>query len=257
LSWRSVRHLETRLASHLSAAAIVAGLALVVELIVRAGLVATFLLPPPSAVLARLPMLIEQEQLIRRFAMTAGEVLAGAAVATVTGVLTGWFLHRWQILRRAFMSWVVGLAAAPLILLYPLFLIFFGRGLATIVAMSAISAVTPIILKTWEGLDRTRGVLIDVGRSFNLTPIQLFWLVRVPYAIPAILGGIRLGLAYALVGVISVEYLTNFGGLGELIADLADRYEMAGMYCTILFVMLVSASFLAAIEGFEKWLARR
>jgi NitT/TauT family transport system permease protein len=138
-----------------------------------------------------------------------------------------------------------------------LFLIFFGRGLATIVVMSSISAVIPIILKTCEGLDGTRRVQIDVGRSFDLTSAQLFWRIRVPAAYPPILSGIRLGLAYALVGVISVEYLTNFGGLGELITDLADRYEMAAMYGAILFVMAVSAGLLALVEGIEKWLTRR
>jgi ABC-type nitrate/sulfonate/bicarbonate transport system permease component len=245
------------LASHLGAAAIVATAAVVVELIVRSGLVDSFLVPPPSAVLASVPMLITEEQLFHRLAMTAIEVLAGAATATVAGLLAGWLLHRWPPLRQAFIGWVVGFAAAPLILLYPLFLIFFGRGLATIVAMSAVAAVTPIILKTVEGFDGTARVLLDVGRSFGLTPRQLFWLVRVPAALPSILGGVRLGLVYALIGVVSVEYLTNFGGLGELITDLADRYEMAAMYGAILFVMLVSAGLLALAEGLEGWLGSR
>ena len=245
------------LASHLVAASIVAAAALVVELVVRSGLINSFLLPPPSAVLASLPMLFAEERLVPRLAMTAMEVLAGAATATVAGLLVGWLLHRWPSLRQAFIGWVVGFAAAPLILLYPLFLIFFGRGLATIIAMSAVAAVTPIILKTVEGLDGTARVLLDTGRSFDLTARQLLWLVRVPAAVPSILSGIRLGLVYALTGVVSVEYLTNFGGLGELITDLADRYEMAAMYGAILFVMLVSAGLLTLAEGLEGWLRPR
>ena len=66
-----------------------------------------------------------------------------------------------------------------------------------------------------------------------------------------------LGLVYALIGVVSVEYLTSFGGLGELITDLADRYEMAAMYGAILFVMLVSAGLLMLAEGLEGWLRPR
>ena len=246
-----------RRASHLWAAAIVAAGGIAVEVGVRSGLVASFLLPPPSAVLASLPMLVGQEGLLHRLAMTAGEALAGAGAAAVAGLAVGWLLHCWPLLRAAFMGWVVGLAAAPLILLYPLFLIFFGRGLATIVAMSGVAAVTPIVLKTVEGLDGTRRVLIDVGRSLALTRRQLFWLVRLPAAIPTILSGVRLGLAYALIGAVSVEYLTNFGGLGELITDLADRYEIAAMYGAVLFVMLVSAGLLALAEGVEGWLRPR
>jgi NitT/TauT family transport system permease protein len=245
------------LASHLAAGAIVAGIALCFEVAARTGLTATFLLPPPSAVLASIPMLFAQEQLAPRLGATLGEVLAGAVLATIVGVFAGWVLHRWHPLRQAFLGWVIGLSAAPLILLYPLLLIFFGRGLAVIVVMSAISAAVPIILKTCEGLDGTRRVQIDVGRSFGLSPTRLFWQIRLPAALPAILGGIRLGVAYALTGVISTEYLTNYGGLGELITDLADRYEMAAMYAAILFVMAVSAGLLALVEGLEKWLTRR
>jgi NitT/TauT family transport system permease protein len=245
------------LSSHLQAAAVVAGVALLLELVIRAGLVSSFLLPPPSAVLASLPMLVAGEGLLPRLAATAGELVAGAGVAILAGLVLGWLLHRSRLLQRAFLGWIAGLAATPLILLYPLFLIFFGRGLGTIVAMSATAAVTPIILKTCEGLDGARPVLIDVGRSFDLTSAQLFWRVRMPAALPAILGGVRLGLAYALIGVVSVEYLTNYGGLGELITDLADRYEMAAMYGAILFIMLVSAGFLALLEGVERWLRPR
>ncbi len=246
-----------RQASHLAAGAIVAGIALCCEVAVRTGLIATYLLPPPSDVLASIPLLFAEEGLARRLGTTVAEVFAGAALATIAGVFAGWVLHRWHSLRQAFLGWVVGLGAAPLILLYPLLLIFFGRGLAVIVVMSAISAVIPIVLKTCEGLNGTRRVQIDVGRSFGLSPARLFWQIRFPAALPAILGGIRLGVAYALTGVISTEYLTNYGGLGELITDLADRYELAAMYGAILFVMAVSAGLLALIEGIETWLTRR
>jgi len=246
-----------RLASHLAAGAIVAGIAVCFEAAARTGLIATYLLPPPSSVLASIPLLFAHEQLAQRLGATIAEVLAGAALGTMAGIFAGWVLHSWYPLRQAFLGWVIGLGAAPLILLYPLLLIFFGRGLAVIVVMSAISAVMPIILKTCEGLDGTSRVQIDVGRSFRLSPTRLFWQIRVPAAFPAILGGIRLGVAYALTGVISTEYLTNYGGLGELITDLADRYEMAAMYGAILFVMVVSAGLLALVEGIETWLTRR
>ncbi|MEX0853595.1 MAG: ABC transporter permease subunit [Bauldia sp.] len=211
-------------------------------------------MPAPSAVLASVPMLVGEERLLQRFGATVGETFAGAAVAAVLGVSIGWLLHRFRLIRLAFMSWVVGMAAAPLILLYPLFLIFFGRGLGAIIAMSATAAITPIILKTCEGLDGVSRVLIDVGRSFDLTGARLFWRICLPAALPTIASGIRLGLAYALVGVVSVEYLTNYGGLGELITDLSDRYEMAAMYGAILFVMLVSSGFLAMAEATERWM---
>ena len=72
-------------------------------------------------------------------------------------------------LRLAFETWVGALAAAPIVLMYPLFLVIFGRSATTIVMIGFAAGLAPVILKTVEGLAGTRRVLIDVGRSFKLT----------------------------------------------------------------------------------------
>jgi ABC-type nitrate/sulfonate/bicarbonate transport system permease component len=107
-----------------------------------------------------------------------------------------------------------------------------------------------------EGLSGTRRVLIDVGRSFNLNSSQQFWKILLPSAIPTIFVGIRLGLMFALINVVGVEFLINFGGLGQFINELAERYEIAAMYATIFFVILVSVGFFLLTERVEQWLTR-
>ena len=67
-------------------------------------------------------------------------------------------------------TWVGALAAAPIVLMYPLFLVIFGRSATTIVMIGFAAGLAPVILKTLEGLAGTRQVLINVGRSFKLTP---------------------------------------------------------------------------------------
>jgi NitT/TauT family transport system permease protein len=243
-----------RWAPELAGAGFVAAFVLLLQVLIGAGAINRFLVPPPSSVAASFGMLIAQEGLLRRFAATFGETFAASFLATLVGVLAGWALHRWRIARRAYLSWVVGIAAAPLILVYPLFLVVFGRSMAAIIAMSFVSALTPIVLKTCEGLGATRPVLLDVGRSFNLSPLQQFWMIQLPAATPTIFSGVRLGLIYALLSVVALEYLIDFGGLGQLVADLADRYEMPAMYGAILFVAMVSACFFIALEKLEEWL---
>ena len=218
------------------------------------GLVNRFLVPPPSAILASFPLLFTEEHLLSRFASTATEACAAAFLAVLLGSLLGWSFYRSRNMRLAFRSWVVGLNASPSILLYPLFMVIFGRGAATIIALGVISALPPIVLKTSEGLLSTRRVLIDVGRSFNLTPFQQFRLVQFPAAVPTIFSGVRIGLIYAVITVVGIEYLINYGGLGELVPDLADRFEIPAMYAAIIFVILVSAGFQYVVEKVERWL---
>jgi NitT/TauT family transport system permease protein len=97
-------------------------------------------------------------------------------------------------------------------------------------------------------------VLVNVGRSFNLTPTQQFWKILFPAALPTIFVGVRLGLIFALINVVGTEFLINYGGLGALITDLAERYDLAGTYAAICFVILVSVLAFLALEKIERWL---
>jgi ABC-type nitrate/sulfonate/bicarbonate transport system permease component len=122
--------------------------------------------------------------------------------------------------------------------------------------MGFVAGLPAVILKTIEGLAGTRRVLLNVGRSFKLTPAQMFFKIQFPSALPTIFTGFKLGLIFALINVVGVEFLINFGGLGQLINDLAERYDLPGTYAAICFVILVSVIFFIVIERIEKWLTR-
>ena len=112
----------------------------------------------------------------------------------------------------------------------------------------------PTKLAALEGLAATRRVLINVGRSFNLTSSQQFWKILFPAALPTIFVGLRLGLIFSLINIVGVEFLINFGGLGQLINELAERYDLPGTYAAICFVILVSVCVFILMERLERWL---
>jgi NitT/TauT family transport system permease protein len=225
-----------------------------VEAVIRIGLLSRFIVPPPSEILGSFYRIIVEEHVVTRFLFTAAECLAAGVMLTVFGVIGGVAMQRFNLLRRACETWVAALAAAPVVLAYPLFMVIFGRNAVTIVMMGFVAALPPVILKTIEGIAGTRRVLINVGKSFNLTPAQQFWKIQFPAALPVIFTGLRLGLIFALINVVGVEFLINYGGLGQLIEDLAERYDLAGTYAAICFVILVSVLFFMALEKIERWL---
>jgi NitT/TauT family transport system permease protein len=224
------------------------------EACIDAGWGNKLITPAPSAIADGFETLISDEGLLGSCLQTLGETTAAAVLASLLGITIGLWLHRSRWAGRAYFTWFASVAAAPVVLLYPLFLVIFGRNAATIVAMSTCTGVTSIILKTKEGLDGTRAVLIAVGRSFGLTRSQLFWKIMLPAAVPTIATGVRLGVIYCLISVVGVEYLINFGGLGEMINDLAERWEIPMMFGAILFVMLTSVVFFWVTQKVEKWL---
>lgn len=234
----------------------VLGVIALVEVLIRAGAINRFIVPLPSQILAAIPRIVVEEDVLHRFWQTTQEVLWAAALLALVGVGLGVLLYRYRLLRRACETWVAALAAAPIVLMYPLFLVIFGRTATTIVAIGFAAGLSAVILKTVEGLAGTRRVLIDVGRSFRLTPAQQFRMILLPAALPSIFVGLRLGLIFAMINIVGVEFLINFGGLGQLINDLAERYDLPGTYAAICFVVLVSVVFFDVTGRLERW-ARR
>jgi len=226
----------------------------IMEVVIRSGLVSRFIVPPPSEIAQSFERVILEEHIGQRFLLTIGECLTAGVMISVFGIAGGVLLYRFKLLQQAVETWVAALAAAPVVLAYPLFMVIFGRSAWTIIMIGFVAALPPVILKTLEGLSGTRKVLINVGRSFNLTPTQQFWKILFPAALPTIFVGIRLGLIFALINVVGVEFLINYGGLGQLIEDLAERYDLPGTYAAICFVILVSVVFFMAVEKIERWL---
>lgn len=230
--------------------------ALAFEVLIRAGIVNRFIVPMPSQIAASFERIITEEHLFERFVLTFKECLAAAILLAVFGITIGALLYRYDLLRRATETWVAAAASAPTVLMYPLFLVIFGRSSLTIIIMGFVAGLPAVILKTIEGLSGTRRVLLNVGRSFNLSPLQMFTKILFPSALPTIFTGFKLGLIFALINVVGVEFLINFGGLGQLINDLAERYDLPGTYAAICFVIMVSVVFFVTIERIERWLTR-
>ena len=224
------------------------------ELLIRFGAINRFIVPMPSQIAGAFERVILEEDIPHRFLVTAREAFWATMLLALVGVSIGVLLHRVKLLRDATETWVAAMASAPTVLMYPLFLVIFGRSERTIIMMGFVAGLPAVILKTIEGLSGTRRVLIDVGRSFKLSQTQLFWKIYFPAALPTIFVGLRLGMIFALINIVGVEFLINFGGLGQLINDLAERYDLPGTYAAICFVVLVSVIFFFLTDRIERWL---
>jgi ABC-type nitrate/sulfonate/bicarbonate transport system permease component len=230
------------------------GLTVAVEIMLIGGIINRFIVPLPSEIVASFPRIVAEEDILGRFLTTCQECLYAMLLLSVIGILTGALLYRFNTLRAATETWIAAMASAPIVLMYPLFLVVFGRTTTTIVVMGLIAGLPPVILKTIEGLAGTRNVLVNVGRSLGLTPWQMFMKVLFPASLPSIFVGLRLGLIFCLINIVGVEFLINFGGLGQVINDLAERYDLPGMYAAISFVILISVLFFIATERIERLL---
>jgi len=253
VSWTTPR----RAWAYLPMLAGLAGLAVaaaLLELVIGLGWISPLVVAPPSAVATSFGMLFADERLHVMFLITLGQAFAAILLAVAIGLPVGYLLYRHVQFGRAYESWLGALFAAPMVLLYPLFLVIFGRSMMTLIIMGALTGMIPIIIKMREGLLQVPKTLINVGLSFNLSSRDMLLKILFPAAAPAAFTGIRLGLIYALVNIIGIEFLIDYGGLGRLASDMYFRYEIPAMYGVIVFIVLISTLFIWALGRVEHWL---
>lgn len=246
-----------RFAPTLAGLGVVLALALALQAAIAAGWISAFTVPPPTQILAAFGELATQDSLGTAFLLTFGATFAAAALSAVVGIPLGYLLYRQPLLGRAYESWIGALFSAPVVLLYPMFLVVFGRSVTVGIAMGFVVGIIPIILKTREGFISVPPVLIAVAKSFGADDREVLRKVLLPAARPAIFTGLRLCLIYAMINVVAIEFLANLGGLGYLVGDMYDQYDIPAMYAANVCVVLTSALFYVLTGRIERWLVAR
>ncbi len=226
----------------------------VLELAVDLGWVLEFVVPRPSDTFNAFPKVQEDMDLIGNFFTTLSMTAAATLLALLIGIPFGYFLYRSTVYGLAYEGWLAAAFAAPTVLLYPLFLVLFGRSHMTLIAMGFIPGAIPVIIQTRQGLLGVSRTLLNVGHSFNISQRDLFWKIQLPSAVPTIFTGIRIGVMYTLVNIVAIEYLIDFGGLGRIVSEMYFRFDTPGTYASIVAVVLVSVFFYWSFGRIEKWL---
>lgn len=229
-------------------------LAVALEAVVRFELLPKLVVAAPLDSLLAIGRLVAEEGLLRALGATLLTALGAVGAAVAVGLPAGYWLYKHPRFGLAYRNWLGALFAAPLVLVYPVVLVLFGRTYMSTGFMGFVVGLVAIVLYTREGLAAVSPTLVRVGRAFNLTPRQEFWKVLLPAGTPMIFTGIRLGTIYALVNIIGVEYLINFGGLGFVVSERYDNFDIPGMYAAILFVILVSGFMLWSLKRLQLWL---
>ena len=214
------------------------------------------ILPPVSAVAVALGALLQTGTVWADVAVTLFELVVAFALAAATGLLAGFLISRSQLAVRVFDPLIAGLYAVPTILLFPLYLLFFGIGSPSKIALGATLAFFPIALSTIAGFTQVSRIHLAAARSMGASPFQLFTYVLVPDAFPVVIAGLRMGLVLGFLAILGGETITSNGGLGHEIVTMAESLEPAKMFAYIVVAVAV-ASALNVLTSYAEMRGRR
>ena len=219
----------------------------VIEVIVRLNLVDRIFLTSPSLIAVAAWDELFSGELPSLFLLTAYEVAIAFIVASIVGLCAGYALWRYPLLGRAYDELLGALFASPLILLYPIFLVIFGRGINAIIAMGSLYGMIPVVLNTHQGLRDVDQVYLKVGKGMRLSERQILRHILFPAAWPMIIGGLKLGLTYILISVIALEFLVDIGGVGTLASKGYFWFNTELLYLGVVGAILLSMVFVTLL----------
>ncbi|MGE5146800.1 MAG: ABC transporter permease [Candidatus Eiseniibacteriota bacterium] len=225
------------------------------EALARSHLLYAGVVPPLAAIAAALVDLLGQADFYRNFAVTAGEVGAGIAIAAVTGVAAGILFGARRFLGQAVEPYVLALATTPKIIFLPIVMLMFGVGVQSKTALGVLSGFFPVVLSTMAGMVEIRRVHIQVGRSFNCTAWQMVRLIYLPSLVGPILTGLRLGLGVTLIGVLLAEIKISKAGLGFLANDLYSHFQVPALYALLVVIFVAAVLINEAMTRISRRLA--
>jgi NitT/TauT family transport system permease protein len=231
---------------------VAAGVLALWKLVVVLGGYQPFVLPAPEVVAARLVRAWADGTIEPHVATTLREILLGFAIGAGLAVVTGYLLARSRIVERLLSPYLVAAQATPILALAPLITLWFGSGLLSKVIICALIVFFPVAVATMVGVRSVDHQLLEMGRAFRATRLQVLTRLEIPGALPSIFGGIRVGATLAVIGAIIGEWAGGESGLGVLI-NLArgSLFDTPLLFATLVTIAAVGVSLYLAITFLE------
>ncbi|MGA9006705.1 MAG: ABC transporter permease [Xanthobacteraceae bacterium] len=229
---------------------VVGGLALW-EIISRYIVANALFLAGPSQIAVAIYHLAMTGELWHHIGVSAAEFALGYVIASLLGIALGVAMASSGTMKQALQPWVSGLYATPTIALAPLFILWFGIGIWSKVIVVISLVLFPVAINTEAGLRTTSERLIEMLRSFGATKRQIFLKVSLPSAVPFILAGLKLGIGRGLIGVVVAELFGSRAGLGRLISQSADAFNMPELFAGVVILAIAGIVMTAGFSRLE------
>ncbi len=175
--------------------------------------------------------------------ITLKEAISGYLLAIVTGIALAALMSQSRLLERSIYPYAVLLQTVPVVAVAPLIVLWFGYNELSVVIISFIMALFPIINNTLLGLRSTSRTLVELFELHNKSRVTAFWKLRLPSALPSIFAGLRISAGLSVIGAIVGEFIIGSGnaqgGLGVQIVFAQGR-----MYTALLFAEVIAATLL-------------
>jgi len=219
-------------------------------------LIDKFYVSEPSAVWDALERWVDQGILFDSIWATFEAMIRGFLIGAFLGIVIGFALGTSRLLGDVFSPWLSALNAIPRLALVPLFILWFGFGMNSKVALVTVIVFFLVFYATFEGVRDVEQKLIDVLKVMDASRMDLHLKVRLPSAAAWIIQGLRVSVPYALVAAVTAEIVGSNEGIGYLIQRSSGQFFTAGVFAGIVVLVVISVVLNGLVSLLERHLLR-
>lgn len=210
----------------------------------RVGVIDPFYFSMPSSIVVRIWEWFAAGDIYTHLAITLAETILSFGIGTLIGISLGLWLGLSKLAAEVLDPFIKIVNAIPRILLAPIFVMWFGLGLTSKVALGATMVLFITFFNTYQGVREVNPVILANARLLKASRISLLRHVYVPSATSWILSSLRASVGMAVMGAIVAEYLGSSAGLGHLIAQAEGVFDATGVFSGI----VVLSAFVIALD---------
>lgn len=215
-----------------------------------------FWVSSPAAIGATLYDWTRTGVLQRHLLVTFKETITGFFFGATAGVLLALVVGSSDIVRRTVDPFVTAVYGVPKVALAPLFIMWFGIGLAPKIVLAAVSVYFLVFFSTLSGIGQVDQKMVDALRIMGAGPVTIQRRVIFPSALPWVFTGLKLGLPYGFVGAVAAEMMASNAGIGFLTQNAAGQLDTAGVFAALFALMCVTTLLNEGLGRLERWIFR-
>lgn len=213
-------------------------------------------LPPLTGIIGRFWELLQDGSLWTNIAASGQAYLLGLVLAIVGGVVCGVAMAASRTVQALLDPWVAVFNSTPTIALAPLFIVIFGLGIQSKIAICALVMLFPILVNTFTGFATTDRQLVEAVRAFGASWWQIYTKVKLPMAVPYLVAGLRLSAAHGLVGIVVSELFGARAGIGLMIRNAAETFDSRALFVGIILLGAAGVAISYAVMAVERRVTR-
>jgi NitT/TauT family transport system permease protein len=222
------------------------------EAVVRGFGVPAYILPTPTSIFVALYRGFVGGLYPRHLWVTLSETMLGFLFGCALAFLLGTAVALSRRFEYFLYPFIVMFQALPKVALAPLILIWFGLGLTSKVVQAAFTAFFPLMVNTIVGLRSAEEDRVNLMRSLAASEAQIFWMLRLPSALPFIMSGLEVAMILSLIGAIVAEFVGAQAGLGMLMQSMNFTMDVAGQFSVLLILSVLGLALNSCIVLIRK-----